>query len=206
MDMQLVLAMLSFAFVTSSTPGPNNLMLLASGANFGFRRTIPHMLGIACGMILLLLVTLAGLGELFARFPLAQTALKVIGVVYLLWLAWKIASAPVHEQAVAGKTAAVTDSKPFRWWQAVAFQFVNPKAWMMSLGAVSSFTLAGEQYWYSGVVLMVVFGLVNLPSISMWAGFGVIIQQFLSSARRKRYFNWIMGALTAATVGMIVGI
>lgn len=206
MELQLIAAMFSFAFVTSVTPGPNNLMLLASGANFGFKRTIPHMLGIACGMILLLLVTLLGLGEIFNRLPSAQLALKVIGVLYLLWLAWKIASAPIAETGDNPKSEAVSTAQPMRCWQAAAFQFVNPKAWMMALGAVSSFTLTGEQYWLSGLALIIVFFLVNLPSISLWAGFGVVIQQFLSSARRKRQFNIIMGLLTAATVWMIVGV
>ncbi|WP_298609258.1 LysE family translocator [uncultured Thiothrix sp.] len=206
MELQLIAAMFSFAFVTSVTPGPNNLMLLASGANFGFKRTIPHMLGIACGMILLLLVTLLGLGEIFNRLPSAQLALKVIGVLYLLWLAWKIASAPIAETGDNPKSEALSTAQPMRCWQAAAFQFVNPKAWMMALGAVSSFTLTGEQYWLSGLALIIVFFLVNLPSISLWAGFGVVIQQFLSSARRKRQFNIIMGLLTAATVWMIVGV
>lgn len=206
MELQLILAMFSFALVTSVTPGPNNLMLLASGANFGFKRTIPHMLGIGCGMILLLFVTLLGLGEVFVRLPVAQLSLKVVGVLYLLWLAWKIASAPVVEASNSTQPEAVSTAQPMRWWQAAAFQFVNPKAWMMALGAVSSFTLSGEQYWLSGLALMSVFFLVNLPSISLWAGFGVVIQQFLSSTRRKRQFNIIMGLLTAATVWMIVGV
>lgn len=206
MELQLILAMFSFALVTSVTPGPNNLMLLASGANFGFKRTIPHMLGIACGMILLLFVILLGLGEIFVRLPVAQLSLKVVGVLYLLWLAWKIASAPVAETDDSTQPEAVSTAQPMRWWQAAAFQFVNPKAWMMALGAVSSFTLSGEQYWLSGLALMSVFFLVNLPSISLWAGFGVVIQQFLSSKRRKRQFNIIMGLLTAATVWMIVGV
>lgn len=206
MELQLILAMFSFALVTSVTPGPNNLMLLASGANFGFKRTIPHMLGIACGMILLLFVTLLGLGEIFARLPVAQLTLKVVGVLYLLWLAWKIASAPVIETSDSTQPERVNKAQPLRWWQAAAFQFVNPKAWMMALGAVSSFTLSGEQYWLSGLALMSVFLLVNLPSISLWAGFGVVIQQFLSSAQRKRQFNIMMGLLTAATVWMIVGV
>lgn len=206
MELQLIFAMFSFAFVTSVTPGPNNLMLLASGANFGFKRTIPHMLGIGCGMILLLFVTLLGLGEIFTRLPTAQLALKVVGVLYLLWLAWKIASAPVTETSHSTKVEGVNTGQPMRWWQAAAFQFVNPKAWMMALGAVSSFTLTGEQYWLSGLALMTVFFLVNVPSVSLWAGFGVVIQQFLSNARRKRQFNIMMGLLTAATVWMIVGV
>lgn len=202
MDTQLVLAMLTFAFVTSVTPGPNNLMLLASGAQFGFRRTVPHMLGIAFGMLLLLGVTLSGLGVLFAQYPLVQWALRIVGVTYLLWLAWKIASAPVRDADESAPAAA--QAQPLRWWQASAFQFVNPKAWMMALSAVSSFTLGGELYVWSGLALMAAFAAVNLPSISLWAGFGVVIRRFLSTPGRRRGFNGVMGALTAATVLMIV--
>ncbi|WP_020560179.1 LysE family translocator [Thiofilum flexile] len=200
MDTQLLLAILSFAFVTSITPGPNNLMLLASGANFGFKRTIPHMLGISLGMAVLLLCILAGLGTLFTQLPLAQTALKVLGAAYLLWLAAKIALAPVGEL----KGRETGNAKPMTWWQASLFQFVNPKAWMMALGAVSSFTLTGEHYWWSGMVLIFAFSLVNLPSVSVWAGFGMMIQHWLSNAKRQRYFNWMMGILTALTVLMML--
>ena len=200
MDAQLILAMISFAFVTSITPGPNNIMLLASGANFGFRRTIPHMLGIGLGMVLLLSCVIAGLGEVFTRFPFLQLALKVAGALYLTWLAWKIAFAPVGEIGANVQERA----QPMRWWQAVAFQFVNPKAWMMAIGAVSSFTLAGEHYIASGLWLMLVFALVNIPSVSVWAGFGVVIRRWLSNPVRQRYFNWGMGFLTVATVFMIV--
>lgn len=203
MSTQLILAMFSFAFVTSITPGPNNLMLLASGANFGFKRTIPHMIGISLGMAVLLILTLAGLGSLFVAWPMAQTALKVVGVMYLLWLAWKIATAPVTDAPKAPEDQQVS-AQPMQWWQAILFQFVNPKAWMMALGSVSSFTLAGEQYLLSGLVLIVIFTFVNLPTVSVWAGFGVFIQRFLSSPQRRRQFNFLMALLTAATVFMIV--
>ncbi|WP_020393980.1 LysE family translocator [Thiolinea disciformis] len=203
MTAQLLLAMFSFAFVTSITPGPNNLMLLASGANFGFKRTIPHMVGISMGMALLLILTLAGLGSLFVAWPAAQTALKLVGVAYLLWLAWKIASAPVTDNQEPATHKSIA-AQPMRWWQAVLFQFVNPKAWMMALGSVSSFTLAGEQYLWSSLVLVIMFTVVNLPTVSVWAGFGVFIQRFLSNTQRQRYFNLLMAGLTAATVFMIV--
>ena len=192
-------ALISFAFVTSVTPGPNNLMLLASGANFGFRRTLPHMFGISAGMALLLACVLGGLGELFVRFPQLQLLLRIAGVGYLLWLSWKILRSPPPSMQTVNDSA-----RPFTWWQAVLFQFVNPKAWIMAITAVSSFTLAGQDYWTSGVVLIMVFAVVNLPSVSVWAGFGTLMQQLLSTAARQIYFNRVMAVLTALTIVLIV--
>lgn len=192
-------ALISFAFVTSVTPGPNNLMLLASGANFGFRRTLPHMFGISAGMALLLACVLGGLGELFVRFPQLQLLLRISGVGYLLWLSWKILRTPPRSMQTDNDSA-----RPFTWWQAVLFQFVNPKAWIMAITAVSSFTLAGQDYWTSGVVLIMVFAVVNLPSVSVWAGFGTLMQQLLSTAARQIYFNRVMAVLTALTIVLIV--
>jgi threonine/homoserine/homoserine lactone efflux protein len=194
-----LLAMASFAFVTSVTPGPNNLMLLASGANFGFRRTLPHMLGISLGMALLLTCVLGGLGELFSRFPLLQLLLRIAGIGYLLWLSWKILQTPPRNLQQD-----TDDARPFAWWQAVLFQFVNPKAWIMAITAVSSFTLAGEAYWASGMLLVLVFVTINLPAISVWAGFGTLMQQFLSTAARQIHFNRVMAVLTALTIVLIV--
>ncbi len=124
-----------FAFVTSVTPGPNNIMLLASGAQFGFFKTVPHMVGILVGMATLLISVLTGLGLVFNAFPVLYEVLKWFGVLYLLWLSWKITFASVSEGNEI-ETREFTDdqAKPFRWWQAALFQFVNPKAWMMSVG------------------------------------------------------------------------
>ncbi|MBF7731247.1 LysE family translocator [Pseudomonas sp. N040] len=199
MSLLNLIAMASFAFVTSVTPGPNNLLLLASGANFGFRRTLPHIFGISVGMALLLTCVLGGLGELFSRFPLLQVLLRIAGVGYLLWLSWKILQTPPR-----GEQADIDRGRPFAWWQAVIFQFINPKAWIMAITAVSSFTLAGEAYWTSGLALVLVFAVVNLPAISAWAGFGTLMQRFLSTAARQLHFNRAMATLTALTVVMLV--
>lgn len=199
MSLLSLIAMASFAFVTSVTPGPNNLMLLASGANFGFRRTLPHIVGISLGMALLLTCVLGGLGELFSRYPLLQLLLRIAGAGYLLWLSWKILRTP--SRSLQPENA---NGRPLAWWQAVLFQFVNPKAWIMAITAVSSFTLSGEAYWLSGLALVLVFSVVNLPSVTVWAGFGTLLQQFLSSAARQIWFNRIMATLTALTVLMLV--
>ena len=131
MTFDLLAALLFYAFVASITPGPNNLMLMASGANFGFRRTVPHMLGVALGFVFLALMVGLGLAGLFLAFPASHTVLKAVSVAYLLWLAWKIANAaPARAEAAAGR--------PFAFLQAAAFQWVNPKAWAMALTAVTA--------------------------------------------------------------------
>ena len=129
MTHELLIALLGFAFVTSVTPGPNNMMLLASGVNFGFRRTVPHMLGISIGHSLMVFLVGLGLAGVFKAWPPALVMLKVASVAYMLWLAWKIAHAGAPGEGTAR-------ARPFSFLQAAAFQWVNPKAWAMALGAV----------------------------------------------------------------------
>jgi threonine/homoserine/homoserine lactone efflux protein len=193
------LPLLMFAFTMSATPGPNNIMLTASGANFGFVRTIPHMLGISSGFFSLIALCALGLGALFTQYPPLQTALKVLGSAYLLYLAWRVATA---RPKVAGDAHA--EARPLTFWQAAAFQYANPKAWVMAIGAVSTFTFTGERYAASAALVAVVSALVNLPSISLWAGCGVAIGRVLRSEAAWRAFNLTMGLLTASCVGLIV--
>ncbi|WCN10306.1 LysE family translocator [Marinomonas mediterranea] len=201
MDVSLVFAVAVFAFVTSVTPGPNNVMLLASGAQYGFIRTLPHMLGIVTGVAMLLLCTLLGLGALFTLYPVLYSILNVIGCAYLLWLAYKIATSPVVELNEADHSS----RGPLRWWEAALFQFVNPKAWMMALGSVSTFSMQGELYAQSGVMIMLAFALLGFPAISIWAGAGAKIRIWLDTPSRRRIFNLVMGGLTAATLILILG-
>ncbi|WP_245710431.1 LysE family translocator [Allopseudospirillum japonicum] len=192
------LPLILFAFSMSATPGPNNLMLTASGANYGFKRTVPHMLGISVGFFLLLASVALGLGAIFTQWPQAHTGLKILGSVYLLWLAWKIANAPAPDPQ------GVPVGRPFNFMQAAAFQFANPKAWLMAIAAVTGFTAVGDAYLVSALWVGLICSLVNLPSISIWAGFGVAIGRILKSARHWQCFNWSMGALTASCVLMIL--
>lgn len=200
MENSLLLGIATFAFITSVTPGPNNMMLLASGAQFGFVRTLPHMLGIVFGVAMLLLSVLLGLGVLFKLYPVMYSILNVAGAAYLLWLAFKIASGPVS----GIRENATEKSKPLTWWQAALFQFINPKAWMMALGSVSTFSLPGNQYVQSGAAIMIAFALLGLPAISLWAGTGAKLRVWLNNPRRQRAFNLVMGAATAATLLLIV--
>ncbi len=195
MSPDLLIALTGFAFVTSATPGPNNLMLMASGANFGFRRTIPHMLGVAIGFTVMVVLVGVGLMAVFDRFPVAHDVLKVVSVVYLLWLAWKIANA-------AAPGAGGSTGTPMTFLQAAAFQWVNPKAWAMALSAIAAY--APDRSLAAAALVAVVFGLVNLPSVSVWALLGQQIRHVLTSAARLRTFNWTMAALLVATLYPVV--
>ncbi|MBZ9748627.1 LysE family translocator [Mesorhizobium sp. CO1-1-7] len=193
MTLDAFLALLLYALVTSVTPGPNNFMLLASGVNFGIVRTIPHMLGISIGFLVLLLAVGFGLGAVLTAFPALHTGLKIAGAVYLLYLAWKIAMS----RSLSGKGE--TDARPMRFIDAAAFQWVNPKAWVMAITAMAVYTNP-ERPFLSIILIGVAFTVVNLPSVSVWAGFGTALRGFLSDPVRLKWFNIAMGVLLAATL------
>ncbi|MBC8036993.1 MAG: LysE family translocator [Rhizobiales bacterium] len=196
MTADLFIALVTFAFVSSITPGPNNLMLLASGVNFGFRRTIPHMLGIGVGFTFMVIVVGLGLGELFKAFPAIYTALRVVGGLYMLWLAWKIAnSGPVGEGRSAGT--------PITFIQAALFQWVNPKAWVMAVTAIATYTLPNNYLW-SVLLVGLVFGGVNLPSVSTWALFGTALKHVINHPRVLRVFNITMAVLLVLSLAPLV--
>jgi threonine/homoserine/homoserine lactone efflux protein len=198
MPTDIFLALLLFAFVSSITPGPNNLMLLASGVNFGFVRTIPHMLGIGIGFLILLLAVGFGLGALLTAYPPIHTALKVTGGAYMLYLAWKIGTS--RTMGKAGRTGA----NPMTFLQAAAFQWVNVKAWVMAATAMSLYTSA-ERPFLTVVLVAVAFALVNVPSVATWAGFGTAMRGFLADPVRLKWFNIVMGlALALSIVPMVV--
>ncbi|TPL97656.1 LysE family translocator [Mesorhizobium sp. B2-3-10] len=193
MTLDAFLALLLYALVTSVTPGPNNFMLLASGVNFGIVRTIPHMLGISIGFLVLLLAVGFGLGAVLTAFPALHTGLKIAGAVYLLYLAWKIAMS----RSLSGKGE--TDARPMRFIDAAAFQWVNPKAWVMAITAMAVYTNP-ERPFLSVILIGVAFTVVNLPSVSVWAGFGTALRGFLADPVRLKWFNIGMGVLLAATL------
>lgn len=191
MTYEMILPLMMFALVSSITPGPNNLMLLASGANFGFRRSVPHMLGISLGFALMALLVGIGLAQVFELYPVLKLVLKVLAVVYMLYLAWKIANA-------AAPTAMDEAGKPFTFLQAAAFQWVNPKAWAMALTAVTVY--APNQEFVVIVVVAVVFSAVNLPSVTFWAVLGQQAQRILTNHRRLQVFNISMAALLVGSL------
>lgn len=182
-----LLALVLFAFATSITPGPNNMMLFASGVNFGFRRTVPHMLGIGAGFLSLLIGVGMGLGAVLHAYPPAFIALKVAGGLYLLWIAWKIGSSRSMGEGEA-------KARPMTFLGAAAFQWVNPKAWVMAVTAMAVYPNP-EQYALTVAMVALVFAAVNVPSVSTWAGFGSALREWLAVPVRLKWFNITMAVL-----------
>ncbi|MBT8389127.1 MAG: LysE family translocator [Altererythrobacter sp.] len=191
MTYELVTGLALFALVSSGTPGPNNMMLMASGANFGFRRSMPHMLGIAIGFTFMTFLVGLGLAGVFEQFPVLHTVLKVVSVTYMLFLAWKIANAAPLKQGEA-------TGSPLTFFQAAAFQWVNPKAWAMALTAVTVY--APSRDLYGAVAVALIFGLVNFPSVSVYTVLGEQVRKFLTSPLRLRSFNVVMALLLIASL------
>lgn len=181
-----------FALVSSITPGPNNVMLASSGLNFGFRRSVPHLLGVNLGFTLMIFLVGAGLGSVFQQTPVLYTILKYAGAAYLLYLAWKIAtSGPLDEGEARGK--------PFTFLQAAAFQWVNPKAWVMAVGVVATYT-PQNGFFANLVIATLVCGIVNLPSIGIWVTFGTALRRVLHRPAAIRAFNVGMALLLVASL------
>jgi len=193
MPLEILFAMAVFASVMAFTPGPNNIMLTASGVNFGFARSFGHMMGVTVGFVVLLAACAAGLGLAFAAVPLLHVALKVAGALYMLWLAYKVATAkPVRDDAGA-------DGRPLTFLQAAAFQWVNPKAVVTSLSAVAIYVRPGLAA-VDVPVMLAVFGICTLMSVTAWTGFGVALRGLLSNPRHARIFNGAMALLLVASI------
>ena len=185
-----------FSAVGGGTPGPNNLMLAASGVNFGMRRTMPHLMGVWLGFLLMLTLVCAGLGKIFQTLPELQLLLKVAGSGYLLYLAWRIASAAPARKADVGK--------PIRFLEAVLFQYVNPKAWMMAVTLSSAYTVEPRHLLADTLLIVGTHAAVSLPTTAMWAWFGVALRRFLNAPKRLRVFNLTMAALLVASLAFIL--
>jgi len=195
MPFDVLVALIVFASVMAFTPGPNNILVTASGVNFGFARTIPHLLGIDVGFVFMLAVFAAGLGLVFAALPGLQLVLKIAGACYMLWLAWKVASA---RPSADGGTKGVL-GKPMTFLQAAAFQWVNPKAFVAVLSGIAVYMRPGHEREDFAIVLSV-FAATTILSTATWAGFGVALRHFLRDPVHARTFNIAMGLLLVASI------
>jgi threonine/homoserine/homoserine lactone efflux protein len=193
MSLEQLIAFVVFAFATSITPGPNNVMLTATGANVGIRRGMPHLLGISVGFALMQLVFIGGVGTALTSIPELLSALKFAGIAVLLWLSWKIAT--------AGRAGDVRE-RPIGFFGAVLFQWVNPKAWLICAGAVS-FLQADAAPIVQAAIFGAIWFVTGIPCMLVWLGFGAAMQYFLRTDRALRIFNVAMGLLLAATVPLL---
>ena len=192
--MELLLALALFCVVTLFTPGPNNLMLMTSGLNFGFRRGMPHLWGVTLGFTAMVLIVGLGLGAIFAKWPVLYTVLKYAGAAYLIYLAWQIAVSP-PPTAGDGESA----GKPISFLQAVAFQWVNPKAWVMAVGAITTYA-AVAAFPVNIVIIAALFCVLGAASSGTWLGFGSALQRVLKDPRAVRVFNIVMAVLLIASL------
>jgi threonine/homoserine/homoserine lactone efflux protein len=190
------LPFITYTFVMSITPGPNNVMLTASGASFGFRRTLPHIFGICCGFVVQLLAVCAGLSALFERWPTLQTALGWVGAAYLLYLGFSLLGYSAAEARAGGH--------PVTFVQAAMFQFLNPKAWVMTVTAATLFLPQEGGFLFRGLYMAAVMEGIGLPCMTVWAVFGSSLRSFISGPRGRRAFNLAMALALATTAVMMV--
>jgi threonine/homoserine/homoserine lactone efflux protein len=193
----MIVAVSVYYFVMYATPGPNNSILTASGIKFGFIRSIPNIIGISSGHGLQLALVCFGLGSLFSQFPILLEVLKYIGACYLLYLAWKMFGS-------LNISRTEEKSSPLKYYEAILFQFVNPKAWVICITAVSLFYPENVNLIIGTLFLVIMSTIINLPSISMWAFGGSIIRRYLSNKKLKTIIEWILAILLLGTAISIV--
>ena len=190
---ELVAAMAMFAFVTSVTPGPNNMMLLASGVNFGVKRTLPHWLGVSLGHCVMLLLVGAGLESLLKAYPFVYQVMKVTGFAYLVYLAWGLA------RSGAPKRNGEEATQPITFLGAAAFQWVNPKAWIMTIGYFSNYMPTDASLSFV-VLTCLMFSAINFPSVGVWVWLGTKLVHYLQNDKLRRIFNGTMAVLLIASM------
>lgn len=213
MTVETLLSLAAFTLAATCTPGPNNIMLLASGMNFGLRRTLPHMLGISVGFPSMVLIIGLGIAEIFERYPESFLALKTLSAVYLLYIAWRIATAtaPVDEASLTPETSQTPDTnnaeqsttaakaRPLSFFEAASFQWVNPKAWAMALSAISLYAPA-EEPQKGAFIVATAFLLASIPSASLWTLLGEKLRLILKDACKRRRFNQLCAMLLVASL------
>ncbi len=196
MPLDQILALAGFAFAGTWTPGPNNMMLASSGATFGWRRTVPHAMGVALGFPTMLFLIALGLGEVFQSSPTLRTVLTWAGGAVMLWLAWRIGTA-----SAAG--SGPRRSRPLSFLEAAGFQWINPKAWLLAIGVAATYA-SGAAPVLEAAVAAGVFVLAGLTSSQGWSGFGAVLARVLGTGTRLRVFNAAMGVLLALSAIWLV--
>jgi threonine/homoserine/homoserine lactone efflux protein len=192
-ETELFVSFVIFGIIAAVTPGPNNVMLTTTGLNFGVRRGMPHLLGICIGFPVMLALIGLGFGALFQLYPLLHEVIKVVGIVYLLYLAWKIASAK-------GGPDDKSPTRPINFWQSAAFQWINPKAWVMGSSALAAYTSLDDNFFLQVAIICVSFAVITFPCAGAWLVFGAGLQRFLRDPVHRRTFNIVMALLLIASI------
>jgi threonine/homoserine/homoserine lactone efflux protein len=203
---QFLLAISLFCFASCATPGPNNLMLLASGVNHGFKRTLPHMMGINFGFGVMVFLMGLGLAQMFQIYPSLHTVMKWGSIAFMLYLSWKIATSTAPLEPASNTDTAAPKTKPLTWWQAALFQWINPKGWAMGLSAVAAYVPEsnGSASMPHLIVLAFMFIVINFPVGMVWTLFGVRLRTWLASDKNRRAFNYVMALLLVLSLAPMV--
>ena len=192
-EFELFISFVVFGVIAAVTPGPNNVMLTTTGLNFGVRRGVPHLLGICIGFPVMLALIGLGFGTLFEHYPILHEIIKVVGIVYLFYLAWRIAM-------TRGGVERIERSKPINFWQAAAFQWVNPKAWIMGSSALAAYTTLDNNFFVQVAIICGTFFFITLPCAGAWLVFGASLQRLLRDPRHLHIFNIAMALLLVASI------
>ncbi len=190
----VLISFILFTFVACMSPGPNNLMLLSSGLTFGYKRTLPHALGIIVGYPIMFLIVGLGLGKIFEQNPMVLEIMKYIGISYLCWMAWQIANAKgsLHSND--------TEAKPFTFWQAVLFQWVNPKAWIMAITSLATFLTTSNELLFQILLMSIITVLIGIITTHSWSLGGVFLKRIIHSNENVQIFNKIVAVVLVSSV------
>ena len=195
--MELILPILLFAVSAAITPGPNNIMLMASGLNYGVKKSIPHLLGVVFGFPVMVILIGLGFEIVFQKFPVLHEIIKIVGILYLIYLAWRIATS--SKQSAEGAKA-----RPLRFWQAVLFQWVNPKAWIMATGAIAAYTSLSSDFFTQVLIIALTFMLVAFPCAGSWLVFGSSLKRYLQKPAYQQAFNITMAVLLIISIMPVI--
>ena len=190
----MILSIVSFGMASTMTPGPNNMMLMSSGLTFGYKQTIPHALGVNFGFPVMVICVGLGVGRLFEAFPFVYFILKIAGIGYLLWMAWHIANTKGSLDKENAK------DKPFTFWQAALFQWINPEAWVMAITSTAAFITDHRVASVQVVIISSIFFLCAIVSTNSWSLGGVLLKRFIQNERLVRLFNIAMAILIVGSV------
>ncbi|MDD3266819.1 MAG: LysE family translocator [Burkholderiales bacterium] len=198
LEIKSLIPLIVFCFSTSITPGPNNLMIMLSGISFGLKRSLPHYFGILCGFAAMGLLLGIGLGHVFEKFPILHIIAKYVGAIYMLYLAWSIATSDPHLKE------AKKASKPISFFQAALFQWVNPKTWIILIGVIAAYTTPNLPMIHQVVIILIVYFLIGIFCVGAWLVSGITLRKFLRNPSYMRKFNLTMGALLALSIILMI--